>query len=73
MYLVERSDTSESRGAYLRVAFMTVFALHPEAIMQGRIITSGWTKLLTGKIHRYKRKPRRLSEGGFYDCICTAS
>ena len=30
---------------------MTVFALHPEAIMQGRIITSGWKKLLTGKIH----------------------
>ena len=31
MHLVERSDTSHS--VYPRVAFMTVFALHPEAIM----------------------------------------
>ena len=31
MYLVERSDTS--RSVYPRVAFMTVFALHPEAII----------------------------------------
>ena len=30
-YLVERSDTSHS--VYLRTAFMTVFALHPEAII----------------------------------------
>ena len=30
-YLVERSDTSHS--VYLRTAFMTVFALYPEAII----------------------------------------
>ena len=31
MYLVERSDTSHS--VYPRAMFMTVFALHPEAII----------------------------------------
>ena len=34
--LVEISDTSH--GVYLRVAFMTVFALHPEAIIRGRLL-----------------------------------
>ena len=32
MYLVERSDTSH--GIYLGVAFMTVLALHPEAVIR---------------------------------------
>ena len=31
MHLVERSDTS--RSVYPRAVFMTVFALHPEAII----------------------------------------
>ena len=34
-YLVERSD--KSCGIYLRAAFMTVFALHPEAIIWGQL------------------------------------
>ena len=34
--LVQKSDTS--RGVYLRVAFMPVFAQHPAAIIQGRLL-----------------------------------
>ena len=36
MHLVERSDTS--RNFYPRVAFMTVFALHPKVIIQGGLL-----------------------------------
>ena len=36
MCLVERSDTSHS--IYLRAAFMTAFALHPEAIIRGWLL-----------------------------------
>ena len=33
---VERSDTN--CGVYLRAAFMTIFALDPEAIIQGLLL-----------------------------------
>ena len=36
MYLVERSDTSHS--VYPRVAFMSIFALHPKVIIQGGLL-----------------------------------
>ena len=36
MYLIERSD--KSHGFYLRAAFMTVFAVHPVAIIQGWLL-----------------------------------
>ena len=36
MEFVERSDTSS--GVYMMAAFMTVFALHPEAIIQGQLL-----------------------------------
>ena len=46
MYLVQKSDTSHS--IYPRIVFMTVFALHPEAIIQGWLLYKPW--LLTGKL-----------------------
>ena len=49
MYLVERSDTSH--GIYLRMAFMTVFALHPETTIRGQLLQKPW--LLTGKLWVY--------------------
>ena len=46
MYLVERSDTSHVDDS--REAFMTAFALHPEAIIQGQLL--GRPRLLTSKL-----------------------
>ena len=46
MYFVERSDTSRVDDS--REAFMTAFALHPEAIIQGQL--HGRPRLLTSKL-----------------------
>ena len=44
--LVQRSNTS--RGIYPKAALMTVFAQHPAAFIQGRLLSR--PQLLTGKL-----------------------